>query len=273
MTDSNATIVKRYLGWIVLGFMLAIIGVLVFFSARHTQPSAPTTQIDVSEDSNLENAPSTVPDAIVDAPVTIEPEPTEPLPTLEESDATLLPLLENNLPPTILERHLVREDIITKFVITVDNLDRSKVALDKRVFKAIPGEPFVLEKGDRIMLSEDNFLRYDNVVRALDTTNLEQLVALYVRHYPLFQQAYEQLGYPDEQFHSRLVQVLDHLLLPIALSQEPVELLRPKSLYEFRDPSLESLSAGQKMLIRMGEQNATISRKKLAELRRLIAAN
>jgi hypothetical protein len=35
----------------------------------------------------------------------------------------------------------------------------------------------------------------------------------------------------------------------------PIALMRPKVLYEFADPDLETRSAGQKILVRMGAEN------------------
>ena len=49
-------------------------------------------------------------------------------------------------------------------------------------------------------------------------------------------------------------------------------LAQPKVLYQFSDPALESLSAGQKTMIRMGPENEAKVKAKLREIRRLIAA-
>ena len=38
------------------------------------------------------------------------------------------------------------------------------------------------------------------------------MAVVYERLYPLFQQAYEDLGYPGKYFNDRLVEVIDHLL-------------------------------------------------------------
>ena len=43
--------------------------------------------------------------------------------------------------------------------------------------------------------------------------------------------------------------------------------------YEFTDPALESLAAGQKMLVRSGPVNQRRLNAKLQEIRRLISAN
>jgi hypothetical protein len=95
-------------------------------------------------------------------------------------------------------------------------------------------------------------------------------VAVYRRFYPLFQQAYEDLGYPDRYFNDRLVQAIDDLLAAPEIDA-PIPLVRPEVLYEFADPALESRSAGQKVLVRMGPANARRIKAKLREIRALVA--
>jgi hypothetical protein len=94
-----------------------------------------------------------------------------------------------------------------------------------------------------------------------------------VRAYPLFQRAYEELGYPGKYFNDRLMEALDDLLAAPELDG-PLALEQPKVLYQFADPDLESRSAGQKILLRMGKANALRVKAKLLEIRRaLIAAS
>ena len=40
----------------------------------------------------------------------------------------------------------------------------------------------------------------------------QQLASIYVRYYPLFQEAYEELGYPGRYFNDRVIEIIDHLL-------------------------------------------------------------
>jgi hypothetical protein len=87
----------------------------------------------------------------------------------------------------------------------------------------------------------------------------------------LFQQAYQELGYPKKQFNDRLVEVIDDLL-EAPEAQPPIKLVRPKVMYEFDDPELEDLSAGQKLLVRMGPENAAVLKAKLREIRRELVA-
>jgi hypothetical protein len=101
------------------------------------------------------------------------------------------------------------------------------------------------------------------MVEAIDA---KKLVAVYVHFYPLFQQAYRELGYPNGYFNDRLVEVIDNLLAAPD-TREPVRVVRPKVFYEFAEPELEALPAGQKILIRIGAANASRIKAKLREIR------
>jgi hypothetical protein len=50
----------------------------------------------------------------------------------------------------------------------------------------------------------------------------------------------------------------------------PLALVQPKVLYEYADADLQALSAGQKVLLRIGADNAARVKAKLRELRREI---
>ena len=92
------------------------------------------------------------------------------------------------------------------------------------------------------------------------------LVETYRTHYPLFQQAYLQMGYADGEFNQRLAAVIDELLATPEVS-DPVNLMKPEAFFLFTDPDLEALSAGQKILLRMGSANAARVKSKLSEIR------
>jgi hypothetical protein len=72
-------------------------------------------------------------------------------------------------------------------------------------------------------------------------------------------------------FNDRMVQAIDSLLATPDV-QGPIALVRPKVFYQFADPKLEALPAGQKLLIRMGAQNASLIKSKLQQFRAAITA-
>ena len=105
----------------------------------------------------------------------------------------------------------------------------------------------------------------------MQKTDAKQLAALYFHFYPLFQQAYQNLGYPNGYFNDRLVATIDNLLAAPDVTGD-IALVRPNVMYQFADPKLERLSAGQKPMLRMGPANAGIVKTKLRELRAQAAA-
>ncbi len=75
------------------------------------------------------------------------------------------------------------------------------------------------------------------------------------------------MGYPSAYFNDRLIEVIDHLLAAPEV-KDPVSLVQPAVRYEFADPALQSLSAGQRIMLRMGNANAMKVKAKLREIRR-----
>jgi hypothetical protein len=193
------------------------------------------------------------------------------LPPLEESDTYFALALIDVFGPE-LETLLADEALIDKTVATVDNLTRARVAEKIRPVGRLSGNFIVSAAGDNgpFYLSPDNYDRYRPLVSMVTGADLDELAATYRRFYPLMQEAFAQLGYPDGYFNDRAVAVIDHLLATPE-PEEPVRLVQPHVLYEFADPELEALSGGQKLLLRMGPDHAARIKEILTELRTRIA--
>lgn len=220
---------------------------------------------------------------------TIEPlgGPRHPIPALQRSAASdlrpLPPLGESDeyfkielvdLYGEAVGEVLVASDLIEKVVATVDSLTRSHVAERIRPVGRLPDQ-FQADGdqgGDEFTLSSGNYRRYDVLVNLVASADMDRLVETYKRYYPLFQDAYVALGYPDGYFNDRLVEVIDHLLETPAAGDQ-VRLVRPHVLYEFADPALEGRSSGQKLLLRMGDAHAATIKQTLRELRDRIAGS
>ena len=193
------------------------------------------------------------------------------LPPLDESARPLQTALEELVGKQPVEQYLVPDDLIRHIVVTIDNLPNEKVAERLRPLKPMPGAFAVGGTEDARLLDPSNYKRYAPLVQLLRTTDTQRLVAVYTRYYPLFQQAYENLGHPPQYFNDRLVEVIDHLLAAPDVAG-PIALTQPGVQYEFADAALESRSAGQKVLIRMGRENAGVVKDKLRELRQQLIA-
>ena len=193
------------------------------------------------------------------------------LPALKESDGAIASALAPLFGGTALPKFLRPEELIRNIVATVDNLPREAVAARVSPVQPVGGMVATTGKGENVTIAPKNAERYSASIKALESVDPGKLAALYVRFYPLFQQAYVDLGYPGRNFNDRLIEVIDHLLAAPE-PKEPLKLVQPKVLYEFADPRLEEASAGHKILLRIGNANAARVKTWLRALRGEILA-
>jgi hypothetical protein len=95
------------------------------------------------------------------------------------------------------------------------------------------------------------------------------LVAWYKHNYPLFQEAYRELGYPRGYFNDRLIAAIDDMLAAPDVTG-PVAVVRSGAHYHFVDAQLQSLSNGQKLMVRLGPANEAQFKAKLHMIRALL---
>ena len=196
----------------------------------------------------------------------------EAMPSLDTSDAPMQASISDLIGLEAAKKLVSPENLVRNIVVSIDNLPEQKVAERIRPLQRVPGTFAVGGTEDAPVLDPANYERYKPVVRTIQSLDTQKLVATYQRYYPLFQESYEGLGHPPKYFNDRVIQVIDHLLETPEV-RDPIPLARPSVQYEFADPKLESLSAGQKLLIRMGGDNAAQVKAKLRELRTALAAS
>jgi Protein of unknown function (DUF3014) len=172
------------------------------------------------------------------------------------------------------------EDFPRRVVATVDNLGRAHAPPALWPMAAAGGRFSVETRGDAQFISAANELRYAPHMALIEMVDMRRVFALYVKLYPRFRRAYADLGYPKRSFNARLVEVIDLILstprvdgaLRVHLPEihGPLQPQRPWLLYQFGDPSLQSLSSGQKILLRMGPLHGRRLRAHLAKLREFL---
>ena len=248
---------KRNLLWLIPLVALGAAVALYFWPKK--EPPSPTLA-----------APAPVAEPAIRYPVESAEPSANSLPPLAESDGVLADALAA-LFGTRLLKFVYLQNIIQRVVATVDNLPRDHVAPKLMPVNPVSGVPVTENIGENLVLSPRNTARYQAYVRAADAVPTDALVAVYTRYYPLFQEQYEKLGYPDRYFNDRAVEVIDHLLATPEVP-EPMPLIQPGVLYEFADPKLESLSAGQKILLRIGKANRAKVKSKLQEVRQALVS-
>ena len=193
------------------------------------------------------------------------PASTAPLPALDGSDGTVADEL-TQLGGDDLTGLLLREQVIPRIVATVDALPRQGVAVRLLPLRTPRGAFTVDEQEGSVEMSPRNAERYAPYMRVLDAVDTSKAVAWYVRYYPLFQQAYRDLGYPHGYFNDRLIAAIDDMLAAPDAAP-PVALVRSDTYYRFADPALQQLSAGRKLMLRVGPENAAKIKAKLRDIR------
>lgn len=249
---------KKTLPWIAVVVIVAAVAAVYVFYPRAPAPQ-PTPQ------------PAEKPEAAVPQPTIVRPPAEPPLPGLDESDAAVAEWLNGVIGPAAVESFLVPASLVRKLVATVDNLPRKKLDVRVRVVRSLDGQFPVERRGDDMFLGPAAYARYEPFIQVVSTADVDKVAGLYVRLYPLLQEAYEELGYPGREFHARVLEAIDDLLAAPEIEQ-PVQLAQPHVFYEFADPALESRSAGQKIMMRIGPQNAALVKEKLIALRAAIVA-
>jgi len=220
-----------------------------------------------------------VAEAPLPPPVTEQPLPEYPMPELPEKEkAKSLPSVENSDGPILealignfradgLAEFINMQDYVRRLVITVDNLPRELVPSQMSMVQRIPDLLEVEQAGDVITLSPRNYARYNAFVSFAQSLDPRLLVSLYLRFYPLLDQTYKEIGHPTARFHDRVIVAIDDMLAAPE-PKGPIELVQPKILYRYVDPKLQNLSAGQKIMIRIGPDNAAQLKQALRRLRR-----
>ncbi len=208
--------------------------------------------------------------------------PTVALPALADSDKLVGDQLASVLSRKNILTFLQVDGFVRRIVATVDNLGRESAPPKLWPVVPTPERFSTLKAADGTeTIHPDNALRYVPLVLMLESVDSAKAVALYRSLYPLFQQAYEELGFPGKYFNDRLVAVLDQLIAtPVPTGPLMVQLvavkgsvpsLRPWVRYEYANAEMEALSAGQKILLRSGPVNHRRLIAKLQEVRRLVA--
>ncbi|HET7097329.1 MAG TPA: DUF3014 domain-containing protein [Casimicrobiaceae bacterium] len=249
--------------------LIAAVGISAWFISRPRVPPSPPPAETTSR--ALPKPPeSASPSADVRHPIPENPG-AHALPELADSDPAFGDALAGVLPGGQLGRWLIPDNLIRNVVASVDNLPRRTLPRQRMPLARVPGTFSVSEAGAGHVIAAANAQRYEPLVHLLEAIDPEKLVAVYVRWYPRFQDAYRELGYSDGYFNDRLVEAIDSLL---ASPRTPatISVVQPKVMWQFEDPNFEALPIGQRIMLRMGPGNAAGVKAKLAAIRRLVAS-
>jgi hypothetical protein len=256
------------------GIVAAVVAAWLWSTSAERQAPAPVPQAEAPaprEQALPEQPPASSP---VQHPVAADDKPLE----RQEIPDALAGLLGSKAAASFLQV----DDFPRRFAATVDSLAREHSPAAAWPVLPTPGRFLVEERPEGTVIAPENAARYTPLVLLAGTVDVPAAVRLYRRMYPLLQQAYRSLGFGERYLNDRVVQVIDVLLAtpdaPAAPRVEllpvrgPVPSLQPWVRYQFVDPQLEALSAGQKVLVRIGPVNQRRLKARLAELRKELTA-
>jgi hypothetical protein len=221
-------------------------------------------------------------ETMVEATPTPAPEPT---PTLEErlssrlsgttlstSDTVVRELVEEISSNPKLAAWLVNEDLIRRFVASVDNI-AAGISPQSHLEFLRPRQSFEVDErsGGRLVIEPESYARYDVVAEVFASIDTEGVVMLYRELEPLIDDAYAEIGPANADFDDRLDRAFD-LLLAAPVLNESAQVEQLVVTYAWADDEIEALSAAQRHLLRMGPDNVALIQGKLRELKAALAA-
>lgn len=211
-------------------------------------------------------APTTVPPPehhpISKAQVSPAEAGTAPLPALDNSDEPVADALAR-IGGSGVRSLLVSSALIPRMVAAVNALPGKTLPENVMPVKGPKGNFKTTKSGTDTVADTGRYMPY---VQSFEQADTQAMVAWYVHYYPLFQQAWKQLGVPHKSFNDRLVEVIDQLLATPNL-QQPARLVAESGAYRFSNPDYESRSIGQKLMLRLGPDDEAKVKTKLHAIR------
>ena len=231
-------------GSVVILLVAVVVVVYYFFIRDKAKESLPVQEVVEEQPIPVQSEESVV-DAEAEAPLEVE---------LDQSDEVLRGLAGGLSPHLSLESWLKSQDLIRRFVAAVDNIANGLSPRPQIDFFAPKGEFRVIRRNNQYYADSRGYNRYNLVADVFVSLDANKTIELYRRAKPLIQEAYAELGYPDQDFDDTLAEAIVELL-KVPVVQGDMLLERKVISYSIADPGLENLSEAQKYLLRMGPEN------------------
>lgn len=191
------------------------------------------------------------------------------LPPIDLTDPVVRELLRGLSSRPELAAWLATDGLVRNFVATVDTIANGTTPAP-HLRRLAPSRPFVAEpRGAGFVIDPRSYARYDGIAETAASLDADRLARAYATLRPRLQEAYRDLGYPDGNFDAAMERAIVRLLRTPRVEPDATVRQAPV-LYKFTDERLESLSAAQKQLLRMGPRNMAIVQDKLREFGRAL---
>lgn len=274
---------KKSLGphFIIVGILLIVILAIVFWPSEDEPEPAVTPETEVTEPEITEPQEPEVFEPAQPAPTVEleEKDEVEPLPESVESAPEPLDTSDPAVKASLIEsssadeatvnRMLVNEGLIQRFVVSVTNLANDEMAPNHQLLTP-PEQNFrVYSQAGKQWIDAASYKRYTPYVDMLESFDNDALLNIYGIYKGDIQAKFSEIGKPDEDFNQVLLEAIDQLLdtpeVPV-----PVEVYSDSVAYKYADERLENLNEPQKQLLRTGPDNMRRIKAKLRELKVLV---
>ena len=264
---------------IIVGILLIVILAVVFWPSEEEPepvitPEPEMTEPEVTAPNEPEVFEPTQPAPTVELEekddVEPLPEPVEPEPLDTSDPAVKASLIESSsADEEIVNRMLVNEGLIQRFVVSVTNLANDEKAPNHQLLTP-PEQNFrVYSQAGKQWIDAASYKRYTPYVNMLESFDNDALLNIYGIYKDDIQAKFAEIGDPDKDFNSVLLDAIDQLLntpeVPV-----PVEVYTDSVAYKYADDRLENLNEPQKQLLRTGPDNMRRIKAKLRELKVLV---
>ena len=245
-------------------------------SSRVVTPANNSILPEIRIQSQVDPVPPTATDPIVDPlpteivnPTSAQAEPKGTpevkLPGLNASDAFVFEELRGISGGAAVIEFLVNDQIVRKFVALVENISRGEYPQTGLPYRPIEVEIQVRNIDDNLFVMDDaSYDRFNEVVEKFTALDVNASLALYRFLSPLFQQAYAEIGFRNQNFDDTLRSAINAVLAAEG-AEGPHQLVKPSVMYLYADASIENLQEVHKLLIRMGPGNAAKIKAQLRE--------
>lgn len=235
--------------------------------APASQPEAsPPAEVETLAEPEQTPVPETKPEPA--------PEPARPpLPSLQESDATVRDALADVPLGTAGQQFLLPSNIIERTTSVVYLLAEGEVPY-KLLPIARPKAAFpITDDGLQVTADPEGHARYDAFAVWIQSLDIESLLAAVDWLLPLFREAWSFYGESESSFDQAVLYALDLIIYTPEVETSDARLFRKEAVWLYEDPALEALPPIQKQLLRMGSANASAIKAKAREVQLLWSAH
>lgn len=184
---------------------------------------------------------------------------------LNESDDLVRSLVKELSSRPEVARWLLTDNLIRRFVAAVDLIANGESPKTPMDFIELKGNFQVSKEEGQEFINPKSYQRYARIAEIISSLDTKGFVTLYKQLRLPIQEAYRDLGYPEEDFNSTLKKAVISLLeTPVVENRIYVD--RDVLTYTMENPELEDLTSAQKHLLRMGPDNIRMIQAKLQDI-------